>query len=147
MKTSTRYTMITKNWERSYYDYPIRETILCFADMDKDWRSSVAINSSDMKKIVSMKDEFVGDPDNLKPVNFVRVGATSLLLDESGKIYTRVNYDDGNPNTGRFITEPLVFDDPYDVPDKGSEVIKAQYIEAKDQLALFMKKRKNAFWR
>ena len=76
--------------------------------LDKDWRSSVAIKSSDMKKIVSMKDEFVGDPGNLKPVNFVRVGATSLLLDESGKIYTRVNYDDGNPNTGRFITEPLV---------------------------------------
>ncbi len=113
--------------------------------LDKDWRSSVAINSSDMKKIVSMKDEFVGDPDNLKPVNFVRVGATSLLLDESGKIYTRVNYDDGNPNTGRFITEPLVFDDPYDVPDKGSEVIKAQYIEAKDQLAVIYEKEKKRF--
>ena len=113
--------------------------------LDKDWRSSVAVNSSNMKKIVSMKDEFVGDPGNLIPVDFVSVGATSLLLDQSGKIYTRVNYDKRNPNTGRFITEPLVFDDPYDVPDKGSEVIKADYIVAKDQLAVIYEKERKRF--
>lgn len=108
--------------------------------LDRDWRKSVAVNSEDMKKIVSMKDEFVGEPTNCIPVNFETVGATSLLLDKSGKIYTRVNYDAGNPNTGRFILEPLVFDDPYDVPDKGSEEIKAERVTAKDQLAIIYEK-------
>ena len=108
--------------------------------LDRDWRKSVAVNSEDMKKIVSMKDEFVGEPTNLIPVNFESIGALSLLLDESGKIYTRVNYDAGNPNTGRFILEPLIFDDPYDMPDKGSEEIKAERVTAKDQLAIIYEK-------
>lgn len=108
--------------------------------LDRDWRKSVAVNSEDMKKIVSMKDEFVGEPTNCIPVNFESIGALSLLLDESGKIYTRVNYDAGNPNTGRFILEPLIFDDPYDMPDKGSEEIKAERVTAKDQLAIIYEK-------
>ncbi len=113
--------------------------------LDRDWKSSVAVNSDDMKKIVSMKDEFVGEPTNLVPVDFTSVGATSLLLAESGRIYTRVNYDEGNPNTGRFILEPLVFDDPYDVPDKGSEEIKANNTVAKEQLAIIYEKERKRF--
>lgn len=110
--------------------------------LDLDWRKSVAVNSDNMKKIVAMKDEFVGEPVNLIPVNFETVGATSLLLDKSGKIYTRVNYDNGNPNTGRFILETLVFDDPYDVPDKGPEEIKAERVAAKEQLAIIYEREK-----
>lgn len=113
--------------------------------LDRNWKNSVAVNSDDMKKIVSMKDEFVQEPVNLIPEDFVSVGATSLLLSESGKIHTRVNYDQGNPNTGRFILEPLVFDDPYDVPDKGSEEIEANYMVAKDQLAIIYEQEKKRF--
>ncbi|WP_148375357.1 MULTISPECIES: PKD-like family lipoprotein [Butyricimonas] len=113
--------------------------------LDRDWRKSVSVNSEDMKRIVSMKDEFVGEPVNLVPVNFESVGALSLVLDELGKIYTRVNYDAGNPNTGRFILEPLVFDDPYDVPDKGSEEINAKYVTAKGNLAIIYEKERKRF--
>lgn len=113
--------------------------------LDRNWQNSVALNSADMKKVVSMKDEFVLEPENLQPENFVSVGAMSLLLDKSGKVYTRVNYDNGTPNTGRFITEPLVYNDPYDVPDKGPEEVKASDIISLDQLAVIYEKENKRF--
>lgn len=96
--------------------------------LDQDWKNSVLVNLKTMKKIVAMGDEFVGDPGNLKLKSMCDVGATSLLLDESGKIFSRVNYDDSNPGTGRFVSEPLGYNDPNDVPDKGTEELKADYI-------------------
>lgn len=96
--------------------------------LDRDWKNSVLVNLKTMEKIVSMGDEFVGDPGNLKLKSVCDVGATSLVLDESGKIFSRVNYDESNPGTGRFISEPLGYNDPNDVPDKGTEELKADYI-------------------
>lgn len=99
-----------------------------FQLLDKDYTKAMTVKQSSIKKVTMLRDEFVEIPQNLKPVDFVNTTAISLLLDESGKIYTRINYDDGIPCTGRFTSEPLTYDDPYDIPDKGSEEIKATSI-------------------
>jgi len=96
--------------------------------LHRDWKNSVLINPNTMMKTVAMKDEFVGDPGNLHLVSTVDVGATSLLQDETGKIFSRVNYDNGNPGTGRFVAEPLRYKDLYDVSGKEPEEIKADYM-------------------
>lgn len=112
-----RMTGLTWNFDEVYFQL-----------LDKDYTKAVTVKQKTIRKITMLRDEFVEIPANLKPVDFVNTGAISLLLDESGKIYSRINYDDGIPCTGSFISEPLTFDDPYDIPDKGSEEIKATRI-------------------
>lgn len=96
--------------------------------LHENWKNSVLINPNTMTKTVAMKDEFVGDPGNLHLVSTVDVGATSLLQDETGRIFSRVNYDNGNPGTGRFVAEPLRYEDIYDVAGEEPEEIKADYM-------------------
>lgn len=96
--------------------------------LDRQWQNSVTLDVNTMQKITAMKDEFIGEPADLRIRNFVPVGVMSLLLGESGKIYTRVNYDYGNPCTGKYSPLPLAYNDPKDVPDKGSVEINADLI-------------------
>ena len=99
-----------------------------FQILDADYTKSLTVEQASIKKTTMLSDEFVAIPDNLRPKDFITTAAISLLLDESGKIYTRINYDGGLPLTGRFTSEPLTYNDPYDVPDKGSETIIASRI-------------------
>ena len=99
-----------------------------FQILDADYTKSLTVQQASIKKATMLSDEFVAIPDNLRPKDFINNTAISLLLDESGKIYTRINYDGGIPLTGRFISEPLTYDDPYDTPDKGGETIIASRI-------------------
>ena len=87
--------------------------------LDRDWRSSVAFYGKTIEKVVGMKDEFVGAPQSLFVKSMVNVGMSTLVYGEQGDAYLRVNYDNGTPNTGRFSSERLRFDDPNDVPDQG----------------------------
>ena len=96
--------------------------------LDADYTKAVTVNNTTIEKITMLSDEFTEIPDNLRPKNFIESNPLSLLLDESGKVYARINYDDGVPCTGRFTSEPLAYDDPSDFPDKGSEVIEATQI-------------------
>lgn len=93
--------------------------------LDESWQNSVTVGLDDMKLLATMKDEFVVNPQNLQAQDFVNNGAMNLLLDKSGKVYARVNYDYGNPCTGKYSSIPLAFDAPDDIPDKGALEIKA----------------------
>lgn len=103
--------------------------------LDRDWRSSVAFYGSTLGKVVGMKDEFVGDPVNLYVKNMVNVGMSTLLYGEEGDAYLRVNYDGGTPNTGRFSSERLRFDDPNDVPDQGWMNVDVDLVVADKQIS------------
>lgn len=96
--------------------------------VDKQWQNSVTLNVNNMQKIATMKDEFIGEPADSRIKSFTAVGVMSLVLGESGKIYTRVNYDYGNPCTGKYSPLPLAYNDPKDVPDRGPVEIKADLI-------------------
>ena len=103
-------------------------TVNYYQILDADYTKAVTVNNTTIEKITMLSDEFTEIPDNLRPKNFIEGSYASLLLDESGKVYARINYDDGLPCTGRFTPEPLAYDDPSDFPDKGSEVIEATQI-------------------
>ena len=96
--------------------------------LDADYTKAVTVSNTSLEKITMLSDEFIEVPDNLQPKSFIETPPVSLLLDESGKVYTRVNYDAGLPCTGRFTSDPLAYDDPNDYPDKGSEVVQATQI-------------------
>ncbi len=96
--------------------------------LDKDWRSSVSVYLEDLKKVIDMKHEFIENPDGLVVKGMQNIGYTTLLYGEDGKVYSRVNYDKGVPNTGSFSSVPLRFDDPNDVPDKGWMEVSASSI-------------------
>ena len=115
-------------------------SISSFQILDKEWSNSIAIDKETMKKTVQMKDEFIASPPNFEPVNFVSVGKTSVIQDKSGKLYTRVNYDRGNPNTGRFTDQPIMYTNPDN--NQLVEVIEATDIISKGYLALIYEKSK-----
>ena len=103
--------------------------------LDRDWRSSVAFYGKTIEKVVGMKDEFVGAPQSLFVKSMVNVGMSTLVYGEQGDAYLRVNYDNGTPNTGRFSSERLRFDDPNDVPDQGWMDVEADLIVADKQVS------------
>lgn len=106
-----------ENISQNFFDYQL----VC-----KDWKNSVAVNALTMEKIVSLKDEFIGVPENLKIKDFLNVGKISMILDESGKIYMRSNYDDGIPHTGSFSSMPLSV-----VVDGEAQEVKADMISSR----------------
>lgn len=108
----------------------------------KDWENSVGINARTMKKIVTLKDEFVEIPPNLKLKDYVNIGKISMLLDESGKVYLRPNYDQGIPHTGRFSSMPLAVN-----VDGESQLVVADAISARPyrSAALIYEKAKKRF--
>lgn len=122
-----------ENISQNYFDYQF----VC-----KDWQNSVAVNALTMRKIVSLKDEFVEVPGNLKIKDFVNIGKISMILDESGKIYMRSNYDNGTPHTGRFSSIPLSV-----IVDGEVQEVKADMISAKKyrSAALIYEKDKKRF--
>ncbi len=83
--------------------------------LDKEWQKSMSVNAKTMEKVVSLGEEFVTPPVDMVPVKMVTVGKSNILQDENGNLYTRVNYDNGVPNTGRFTDQPLAYKDPNDV--------------------------------
>lgn len=114
--------------------------------LDKNWQNSVTINSDNIMKIATMKDEFVTNPQNLQPIDFTNTGAMNLLLDKSGKIYSRANYDFGNPCTGKYTTMPLTYNDPYDIPDAGAIEIKAdQFFSRGSEFTVIYEKERKRF--
>ncbi len=57
-----------------------------------------------------LTEEFIGDvPASIKPVGVSQSGGMSVLLSEDGRVYTRVNYDNFAPHTGRYSPIPVQF--------------------------------------
>ncbi|MEQ2909733.1 MULTISPECIES: hypothetical protein [Butyricimonas] len=103
--------------------------------LDRDWRHSMAFYGKTIEKVVGMDDEFVGEPVNLFVKGMVNVGMSTLLYGEQGDVYVRTNYDNGTPNTGRFSSQRLRFDDPNDVPDQGWMDVEANLVVADKQVS------------
>lgn len=93
--------------------------------LDKDYRKSVTIMASTIKENARLADEWIGVPEDFRIKSMSNVYYTSILLSESGNMYLRTNYDYGTPNTGRFSSSPLGFNDPLDNPDMGWQKIDA----------------------
>lgn len=108
------------------YIYSLPDPLRAIYLLDKDWKNSIAVDLNGMKKLVSLGEEFLEMPEdaNMAARDFKTIGAMSLLQLEDGKIYTRVNYDRGNPCTGKFLPIPLLYHDP-NAADKDAEVILA----------------------
>ena len=95
--------------------------------VDKDWKKSTLINLGDMKKMLTMEDEFVGTPEEATNfVNYAKAGTyMNYVFDKAhGYIYAKVDFDK-YPGTGSFSSLPLSFDDPDDNPDLGPQTIVA----------------------
>lgn len=103
--------------------------------LDRDWRYSMAFYGKTIEKVAGMDDEFVGEPANLFVKGMVNVGMSTLLYGEQGDAYVRTNYDNGTPNTGRFSSQRLRFDDPNDVPDQGWMDVEANFVVADKQVS------------
>lgn len=97
--------------------------------LDGEWQKSVSLNGENLQKVVDLGDEFVSIPEDLDPINFVSIGYTDIIQNRTGELYTRINYDNGIPNTGRFSSEPLAYKDPSD-PSAEMEIVKATMIAA-----------------
>lgn len=110
------------------YVSPLPDPLKAVHLLDKNWKHSVAIDVNGMKKLVYLEDEFLDMPkEEVAARDFKTIGALSLLHLENGEIYTRVNYDRGNPCTGKFFPLPLIYKDP-NVPNKSGEIIHATQI-------------------
>lgn len=128
---------------RRIADYSGNSTLFI---LDEEWQKSVSLNGTTMQKVVTLGEEFVTVPDNLDPVNFVSIGFTDVIQNKTGELYTRINYDNGTPNTGRFSSQPLAYKDPNDPAGK-NEVVKATMIVADNfkPFGLVYEEQKNRF--
>lgn len=123
--------------------------------LDKDYRKSVTILASStaieaklMEVCARLADEWVGVPENFVIKSMSDIYYTSVLLSESGNIYLRTNHDHGSPNTGRFSSSPLGFNDPLDSPDMGWQKIDATHhckTKILDSKSLIYEKSKKRF--
>ena len=113
------------SYAQGAYAYPLPDPLKAIHLLDANWKNSIAIDLNGMKKMVYLEDEFLEMPDEeVVARDFKTIGAMSLLHLENGEIYTRVNYDRGNPCTGKFLPIPLTCKDQNN-PAKAAETILA----------------------
>lgn len=87
--------------------------------LDRDYRKSVTILAASVKENAKLSDEWVGMPENITLKSMGSLRYSNVLVSEQENIYLRTNYDYGMPNTGRYSSVPLGYNDPNDNPDKG----------------------------
>ena len=136
--TTYEYKLLENNYQKSngeVLDSPNPNRILIYGrywtnsiqTVDKDWRKSTLMNLGDMKKMLTMEDEFVGEPkETANFANYVKAGTYMNYVFDNvhGYIYAKVDFDK-YPGTGSFSSLPLSFDDPNDSPDLGPQTIVA----------------------
>lgn len=91
--------------------------------VDKDYHKSVTIMAASIKENAKLSDEWIETPGNFTIKSMSNLRYSSILVSEEGDTYMRTNYDYGAPNTGRFSSTPLGFNDPNDTPDMGWQKI------------------------